>query len=139
MLRLPYLALTGVFAFLRLLPTSNTDKEIEILVLRHQLTIPQRQISPRAFLAALLHRIPKSKLRRLHLIISPDTVLRWHRDLLRRRHARTSRRKRPGRPPTTARVQSIKPWLPNSSSTARCNRRHSPALVQNLIVRSSEV
>jgi hypothetical protein len=46
MLRLPYLALTGVFAFLRLLPTSNTDKEIEILVLRHQLTIPQRQISP---------------------------------------------------------------------------------------------
>jgi putative transposase len=57
-LRLPYLALTGVFAFLRLLPTSNTDKDTEILVLRHQLTILQRQISKprltppdRAFLA----------------------------------------------------------------------------------------
>ncbi len=41
---------------------------------------------------------------RLPLIVSPDTVLRWHRDLLRRRHARTSRPHRPGRRPT---VRSI--------------------------------
>ncbi|MFD1045535.1 hypothetical protein ACFQ1S_08045, partial [Kibdelosporangium lantanae] len=39
-----YLALTGVFAFLRLLPTSSTDKDIEILALRHQLTVLQRQV-----------------------------------------------------------------------------------------------
>jgi hypothetical protein len=36
-LRLPYLALTGVFALLRLLPTSSTDKDVEIVVLRYQL------------------------------------------------------------------------------------------------------
>lgn len=83
MLRLPYLALTGVFALLRLLPTSSTDKDIEIVVLRHQLAILQRHIPKprltppdRAFLAALLHRIPRPTLRTFHLIISPDTILR---------------------------------------------------------------
>jgi putative transposase len=111
-LRLPYLAVTGVFAFLRLLPTSNTDKDIEILALRHQLAILQRHINKprltppdRAFLAALLYRLPRLRLRKLHLIISPDTVLRWHRDLLRRHHVRASRPTRPGRPPT---IRSIR-------------------------------
>jgi putative transposase len=111
-LRLPYLAITSVFAFIRLLLMSDTDKDIEILTLRHQLAVLQRQIDKprltppdRAFLAALLHRLPRARLRQLHLIVSPDTVLRWHRDLLRRHHAKMSRPKRPGRPPT---VRSIK-------------------------------
>ena len=112
LLRLPYLVLTGVFAALRLLPTSDIDKDIEILALRHQLAILQRQtgrprLTPtdRAFLAAVLHRLPRSRLQQLRLIVSPDAVLRWHRDLLRRRHASRSRPKRPGRPPT---IRSIK-------------------------------
>jgi putative transposase len=98
LLRLPYLALTSVFAFIRLLPMSNTDKDIEILTLRHQLAVLQRQtdrprLTPRdrAYLAALLHRLPRLQLRQLHLTVSPDTVLRWHRDLLRRHHAKMSR------------------------------------------------
>ncbi|MBP2329519.1 transposase InsO family protein [Kibdelosporangium banguiense] len=114
MLRLPYLALTGVFALIRLLPTSNTDKDIEILILRHQLAILQRQVPKprltppdRAFLAALLHRIPRPTLRTFHLTVSPDTILRWHRDLLRRRHARASRPKREGRPPTVRSIQTL--------------------------------
>src|SRR6266508_3190078 len=95
-----------------LLPMSDIDKDIEILVLRHQLAVLQRQVgrprlapADRVFLAALLHRLPRSRLAELRLIVSPDTVLRWHRDLLRRRHAKKSRPKRPGRPPT---VRSIK-------------------------------
>ena len=48
---------------------------------------------------ALLHQLPRGKLHRLHLL-APDTVLRWHRDLLRRHHARESRPKRLGRPRT---------------------------------------
>jgi hypothetical protein len=40
---LPYLALTSVFTVIRLLPMSDTDKDIEILTLRHQLAILQRQ------------------------------------------------------------------------------------------------
>jgi hypothetical protein len=43
LLRLPYLALTSVFAFIRLLPMSDTNKDIEILALRHQLNVLQRQ------------------------------------------------------------------------------------------------
>jgi hypothetical protein len=103
-LRLPYLALTSVFAAIRLLPVSDTDKDIEILALRHQLAVLQRQtdkprltLADRAILAALLHRLPRPRLRELHLIISPDTILRWHRGLMHRRHADISRRKYPGR------------------------------------------
>jgi putative transposase len=114
LLRLPYLALTSVVAFIRLLPMSDTDKDIEILTLRHQLAILQRQtdkprLTPpdRTYLAALLHRLPRPTLRQLHLIVSPDTVLRWHRDLLRRQHAKASRPKRVGRPPTHRRVQTL--------------------------------
>jgi putative transposase len=85
LLRLSYLALTNVFAFVRLLPMSVVDKDVEILALRHQLAVLQRQIDKpnltapdRAFLAAVLHRLPRSTLRQLHLIVSPDTILRWH-------------------------------------------------------------
>jgi putative transposase len=112
--RLPYLALTGVFGFIRLLPMSDSDKKVEILALRHQLATLQRQIDrprltqpDRAFLAALLHRLPRRKLRQLHLIVSPDTVLRCHRDLLRRHHAKASRPKRPGRPATRRSIQTL--------------------------------
>lgn len=114
MLRLPYLALTGVFALLRLLPTSTADKDVEIVVLRHQLAILRRHVdkprlvpSDRTFLAALLHRLPRPTLRKFHLIFSPDTVLRWHRDLLRSRHAKASRPKRPGRPRTVRSIQAL--------------------------------
>ena len=89
LLRLPYLALTNVFTVIRLLPMSDTDKDIEILTLRHQLAILQRQTdkprliwADRALLAVLLHRLPRPRLRRLQLIVSPDAFLRWHRDLL---------------------------------------------------------
>jgi hypothetical protein len=44
LLRLSYLALTNVFAFVRLLPMSDVNKDVEILALRHQLAVLQRQI-----------------------------------------------------------------------------------------------
>jgi putative transposase len=114
LLRLADLGLTNTFALLRLLPMSDRDKDIEILVLRHQITLLQRQLgdtkvrfSPtdRTLLAALLHRLPHQTLRRLRLLVRPDTILRWHRDLIRRRHAKASRPKRPGRPRT---IRSIR-------------------------------
>src|SRR6201989_807871 len=85
--------MTNVFALLRLLPMSSQDKDAEILALRHQLSVLQRQLGPdrvrftagdRALLAALLHRLPRNVLNRLHLVVRPDTVLRWHRDMLAR-------------------------------------------------------
>jgi putative transposase len=47
------------------------------------------QRADRALLAALLHRLPRPTLHGLHLLIRPDTILRWHRDLLARRVAST--------------------------------------------------
>ena len=100
LLRLAYLAVTNVFALLRLLPVSDRDKDAEILALRHQITVLERQLgkvrprfSPvdRAFLAALLHRLPRDMPGRFRLLVRPEAVLRWHRDLLARRHAFRSR------------------------------------------------
>ncbi|MBW8792092.1 MAG: helix-turn-helix domain-containing protein, partial [Streptomyces sp.] len=116
LLRLTYLAVTNAFAALRLLPMSDRDKDAEILALRHQLAALQRQLGPaqarfapedRAFPAALLQPLSRASLRRLHLIVSPDTVLRWHRDLMRHRHAKSCRPKRTGRPRTVASIRRL--------------------------------
>ena len=108
-MRLAYLRLTNTFVVLRLLPVSDWDKDTEILVLRHQIAVLERQLGrrrvrftlpDRVLLAALVHRLRPEVLRRLRLLVRPDTVLRWHRDLIAGRHAARSRPKRPGRPRT---------------------------------------
>ena len=107
LLRPAYLSVTNAFALLRLLPMSDRDKDVEILVLQNQITVLERQLgktqlrlfpADRMFFAALPHRLPLTALRQLHLPVRPETVLRWHRDLLARRHAAESRPQRPGRP-----------------------------------------
>jgi hypothetical protein len=114
LLRLAYLAVTNTFALLRLLPMSDRDKDIEILALRHQLLVLQRQVGTPAFtdtdrvvLAGLLHRLPRQQLCQLLLLVRPDTVLRWHRDLIKRRHAATCAPKRRGRPPTVRSIRAL--------------------------------
>ena len=146
LLRLPYLALTSVFTLIRLLPMNDVDKNIEILTLRHQLAILQRQIDrprltppDRAFLAALLHRLPRPRLRQLHLIVSPDTVLRWHRDLLRRHHATASRPKRPGRPPTVRSIKRLVLRLANENASSGYRRVHGELAVLGVKVAPSTV
>jgi hypothetical protein len=105
LLRLAYLTVTNGLAMLRLLPMSDRAKDAEILALRHQIMVLQRQLhghkirftpADRALLAALLHRLPRPVLRRIRLLVRPETVLRWHRDLIAARHARSPRR--PHRP-----------------------------------------
>jgi len=116
LLRLSYLGVTNVFALLRLLPVSDRDKEVEILALRHQITVLERQLgnsrprfslAGRAFLAALLHRLPRDVLGRFRLLVRPETVLRWHRDLLARRHTSSSRPGRPGGPRTVRSIRRL--------------------------------
>jgi hypothetical protein len=69
LLRLAYLSVANAFALIRLLPMSDRDKDAEILALRHQITVLERQLGktrPRfcpsdlAFLAALPHRCARS-------------------------------------------------------------------------------
>jgi hypothetical protein len=95
---------------------SDRDKDAEILASRHQIAVLERQpggkkvrvtAPDRAFLAALLHRLSPKVLRRIRLLVRPDTVLRWHRDLIRRRHAAQSKPKRPGRPPTMRSIRAL--------------------------------
>ncbi|MEU7894106.1 hypothetical protein AB0B45_14715 [Nonomuraea sp. NPDC049152] len=95
LLRLAYLAAANAFAALRLLPMGDQDKAIEILALRHQVAVLERQLGAdsrlrlapgdRTFLAALLTSLRREVLRRLRLLVRPDTVLRRHRDLTRGR------------------------------------------------------
>ena len=83
-------------------------------MVRHQLTIAQRRTPPRklscadrAWLTLLAGLLPSTHLSRLRLIVTPGTLIRWHRDLLRCGWARRSRRKRPGCQPTHYRISSL--------------------------------
>ena len=82
LLRFAYLAVTHAFAVLRLLPMTDREKDVEILALRQHITVPHRQLGDqrlrlrpedRAFLAALLVPLSRVTLRRLRLLVSPDT------------------------------------------------------------------
>jgi hypothetical protein len=82
-LRLAYLAVTNTFAMMRTVPMSDRDKDTEILVLRHQLAVLERQLSgqkvrftgpDRAFLAALLHRLTPDAPCGMRLLVHPETV-----------------------------------------------------------------
>jgi len=105
-LRLVYLTTSRLFGWLRLSRRSESWKSAEILLLRHQLTVLQRQVdtrpkmswADRALIALLLDVIPRPHRGGLRLIVTPQTVLRWHRDILARRWAAKSRHRHPGRP-----------------------------------------
>ena len=148
MLRLFYLSVTGVFGLLRLLPVSDRDKDAEILVLRHQIAVLQRQLgttrprfSPgdRAFLAALLNRLPRGLLGRIRLLVRPDTVLRWHRDLLARRHAARCRPGRPGRPRTLRSIRVLVLRLARENPSWGYRRIHGELLVLGIKTAASTV
>ena len=147
-MRLVYLSVRNVFALLRLLPVSDRDKDAEILVLRHQVTVLQRQLGAtrprllpgdRAFLAALLHWLPRDVLGRVPLLVRPETVLRWHRDLLARRHAARSRPGRPGRPRTIRSVRLLVLRLARENPSWGYRRIHGELLVLGIKVAASTV
>jgi putative transposase len=111
-LRFAYLAVLRVFGWLALLARSDCAKAAEILILRHQVAVLQRQVktpslssADRAVLSALARLLPYGHLRQLRLIISPRTVLRWHAGLVRRRWAYP--RRAPGRPRTAPTVRAL--------------------------------
>jgi transposase InsO family protein len=148
LLRLAYLSVTNVFALLRLLPSSDRDKDIEILALRHQIAVLERQLgktrprflpSDRAFLAVLLHRLPRDVLGRFRLLVRPETVLRWHRDLLARRHAARSRPKSPGRPRTVGSIRRLVLRLARENPCWGYRRIHGELLVLGIKVAASTV
>jgi putative transposase len=81
------------------------DKDIEILVLRHQVHVLQRQLharvryrpSDRAILAALSRLLPRSRWR--SFLVTPETLLRWHREAAKHKWRRWRKQRGRGRPP----------------------------------------
>jgi putative transposase len=114
-LRFLFLLTTRLAAWLRLSRREEAWKTAEILILRHQLAVLQRRQprrptltwADRALLAALLGVIPKACRHGLRLLVTPDTILRWHRDIVRRRWAARSMRGRTGRPATRRTVRAL--------------------------------
>ena len=114
-LRFVFLLITLAAAWLRLSRREDAWKTAEILILRHQLVVLQRQSAgrpklawaDRALLAALVGVIPKARRQRLRLLVTPDTILCWHRDIVRRRWATRSIRGRTGRPATRRNIKAL--------------------------------
>lgn len=148
MFRLAYLGVTNTLTLLRLLPMSDRDKDAEILALRHQIMVLERQLhgdrvrftpADRAWLAALLHPLPRTVRNQLRLLVRPETVLRWHRDLIARRHARSSRPHRAGRPRTIRSIRRLVLRLASENSTWGYRRIHGELLVLGVKVAASTV
>ena len=107
---LVYLMLTRVLSWLALLARSDAAKDVEILVLRHEIAVLRRKHDrptltwlDRAVLSALSRLLP-TPLRQLRLV-SPRTLLRWHAQLVARRW--TYPHRRPGRPPTPPPIRAL--------------------------------
>jgi putative transposase len=102
LLSLLYMAYMALRAILRLAPAGDAhNREVEILVLRHQVKVLKRKTGrpklrrrDRIFLAAAARILPKD--RWSCFIVTPQTLLRWHRELVKRRW--TYRQERTGRP-----------------------------------------
>jgi putative transposase len=106
-----YWSLRRLLGLLVLRCRSERQKEIEILLLRHQLRVLERQVgrpqltqADRALLAAFSRVLPRRAWKRSFLV-RPATLLRRHRELVARRW--TYPRRRPGRPPTSSEVRQL--------------------------------
>jgi putative transposase len=131
-LRFVFFLITRLAAWLRLSRREEVWKTAEILILRHQLAVLQRR-QPRcpklnwagqALLAALLGVIPEARRRGLRLPVTPDTILCWHRDIVRRRWATRSMRGRTGRPAIRRNIKALVLWLARENTEWGYRRIH---------------
>jgi transposase InsO family protein len=132
-LKLIFLIVSRVASLLGLSRREAWWKDGEVLMLRHQLAVAQRELPraharltwpDRAWLALLAGTLPIERLAGLRLIVTPATMLRWNRDILRRRWARLSRRGRSGRPPVRRNVRSVVLRLPRENESWGYRRIH---------------
>ena len=126
-LRFVFLLITRLTSWLRLSQREETWKTAEILILRHQLAVLQRRQprrpdlnwADRALIATLLGVIPKARRHGLRLLVTPDTIVRWHRDIAGRRWAARSMRGKTGRPAARQRTRALALRLARETTCGR--------------------
>ena len=108
-LRLLYLIFVRLCSLLVLLGRSSASKHAELLVLRHEVAVlrrsnprPRLDWADRAVLAALIRQLPRRL--QAHRLVTPGTVLRWHRRLARKRWTYPNHT---GRPPVSAEITAL--------------------------------
>ena len=114
-LRFVFLLITRTATWLRLSRREETWRIAEILILRRQLAVLQRRQprrpglnwADRVLLAILLGVIPKARRHGLRLLVTPDTMLRWHRNIVRRRWAARSMRGKAGLLATRRNIRAL--------------------------------
>ncbi len=139
-----------VYALLRLLldvadvRLRVRDPEAELLLLRHQLRVvrrqvkrPQLDVADRAIMAALSHRVSRAAW--VGMLVQPETVLGWHRELMRRKWAAFGRRRGPGRPSLDAEVHGLILRMAKENPKWGCVRIHGELLKLGHVVSATAI